>query len=214
MEGVSSQPVRLSIPAHVIYSAHEYGPMEHSQPWFNASTTSTSLQALWNRRWGFIEEQGIAPLFIGEFGTSLANPTFDTTAGSQGQWFAAFIDYLQARSDVGWSYWSANAEDRYAFFESDYKNEHTDSTPFRRLLAPENQFSRRGSALASFPNRRYIPEEIRKSGNVAGERVAACRAGEKTAPRKHMDEGLESSISTNIDRATRDAMRNLPSERP
>ena len=212
LEGVKRHPVQLSIPDHIIYSAHEYGPMEHSQPWFNASTTSASLQALWNRRWGFIEDQGIAPVFIGEFGTSLTDQHSDTTPGSQGQWFGAFINYLQTRSHVGWSYWSANAEDRYAFFKPDYVSEHADSNQLRHLLTHENLFSRSGSALATSPKQEPSLEEICQTNGVDGQGAATCPAGNHSAQRKHVDEGLQSYISENIGRATRSAIRTLPSE--
>jgi aryl-phospho-beta-D-glucosidase BglC (GH1 family) len=47
-------PVTLSSPGHVVYSAHDYGPDLFQQTWFNSSTTSASLDAVWNKYWGYL----------------------------------------------------------------------------------------------------------------------------------------------------------------
>ena len=49
LQGVAQNPVVLSSPGHVVYSAHDYGPNLFQQTWFNSATTPTSLDAVWNR---------------------------------------------------------------------------------------------------------------------------------------------------------------------
>ncbi len=121
LAGVRHSPVRLATPGHLVYSPHVYGPSEYAQPWFNAGTTPVSLAAKWRRDWGFISEDGLAPVWIGEFGTPRgADDIASAEPGSQGQWFQALIAYLGRHPEVGWTYWGLNAEDRYGLLDANY----------------------------------------------------------------------------------------------
>ena len=124
LQGVANYPVVLSSPGHVVYSAHDYGPDEFQQTWFNSSTTSASLDAVWNKFWGYIPQQNIAPLWVGEFGTgNTAADVSDSTPGSQGQWFSSLLSYIQT-NNLSWTYWALNGEDSYGLLDNGY-----DSTP-------------------------------------------------------------------------------------
>ena len=113
-------PVVLSSPGHVVYSAHDYGPSLFQQTWFNSSTTSASLDAVWNKFWGYLYAQGIAPLWVGEFGTdNTASDVSSTVAGSQGQWFSSLVSYIKA-NNLSWTYWALNGEDSYALLDNNY----------------------------------------------------------------------------------------------
>ena len=121
LAGVRTAPVHLSIPGRLVYSVHVYGPTEYAQSWFNAATTPASLAALYHRHWGFISESGIAPVWIGEFGTPNNDADVSSTEpGSEGQWFQALVAYLQSRPNIGWSYWGINGEDRYGLLDASY----------------------------------------------------------------------------------------------
>ena len=64
-------------------------------------------------------------MWVGEFGTD--NNTSDienSAAGSQGQWFASLVSYLQSNSSISWTYWALNGEDSYGLLDSNY-----DATP-------------------------------------------------------------------------------------
>jgi len=119
--GVATNPVVLSVPNQLVYSPHEYGPVLFVQKWENASTTPASLQSIWNQYWGYISANGIAPLWIGEFGTDNTNIDIqDTAAGSQGQWFQSLTSFIKANPALSWSYWAANGEDSFALLDSNY----------------------------------------------------------------------------------------------
>jgi endoglucanase len=114
-------PVVLSSPGHVVYSAHDYGPSLFQQTWFNSSTTPASLDAVWNKFWGYLYAQGTAPVWVGEFGTdNTAADVSGTTPGSQGQWFASLVSYLTANQWLNWTYWALNGEDSYALLDNNY----------------------------------------------------------------------------------------------
>jgi len=119
--GVATNPVVFSVPNQLVYSPHEYGPVLFVQKWENASTTPASLASIWNQYWGYISAQGIAPLWIGEFGTGNgATDIQDTAAGSQGQWFQSLTSFIKANPALSWSYWAANGEDSFSLLDSNY----------------------------------------------------------------------------------------------
>jgi endoglucanase len=114
-------PVTLSSPGHVVYSAHDYGPSLFQQTWFNASTTPASLAAVWDKFWGYLYKQNIAPLWVGEFGTgNAATDVQSTSAGSQGQWFSSLVSYIGTNTGMGWTYWALNGEDSFALLDNSY----------------------------------------------------------------------------------------------
>jgi endoglucanase len=121
LRGVANRPVALSVANRVVYSAHDYGPAEANQSWFNGSTTPASLAAVWDQNWGYIHNQNLAPIFIGEMGTLNSNADIQSsTPGSQGQWFSSLVQYLNGKSSMGWAYWAMNGNDRYALFNNNF----------------------------------------------------------------------------------------------
>jgi len=121
LEGVRNSPVTLSTPNRLVYSAHDYGPHEYAQTWFNASTSYSSLYTVWTNHWGFITQNGIAPVWLGEFGaTNTSADIQSNTAGSEGQWFQSLTQYLAADSTLNWTYWALNGEDSYGLLDTNY----------------------------------------------------------------------------------------------
>ena len=123
--GVAAYPVTLNVANQLVYSAHDYGPNLYGQPWFNSSTTPSSLDAIWNKYWGYLSANGTAPVWLGEFGTGNNDADIsNSAAGSQGQWFQSLITYLQDHPPISWTYWALNGEDSYGLLDGNY-----DSTP-------------------------------------------------------------------------------------
>ena len=104
LEGVRRWPVRLSRANRLVYSPHEYGPGVFAQPWFGKPDTARQLERRWQLGWGFIAQQRIAPLLIGEFGGR------KTDLGSdEGRWQRQFLDFL-GRTGASWTYWALNPD--------------------------------------------------------------------------------------------------------
>ena len=104
LEGVRTAPVRLSRPDRIVYSPHEYGPGVFYQPWFQGSDVAGALADRWQKGFGYIADQGIAPLLVGEFGGR--DVGLDT---AEGRWQRQFLDYL-SRTGASWTYWSWNPD--------------------------------------------------------------------------------------------------------
>jgi endoglucanase len=95
-------PVRLNRANKLVYSPHEYGISVFHQAWFDAPNFPANLPAIWDQQWGYIERQGIAPLLLGEFGSTLADPR-DAT------WLRELMHYTGTGvTGMDFTYWSWN----------------------------------------------------------------------------------------------------------
>ena len=95
-------PVRLSRPDKLVYSAHEYAISVFHQAWFDDPSFPANLPALWDHFWGFLERQNTAPVLIGEFGTTLADP-------KDRVWLQNLMQYLgSGPTGIDFTFWSLN----------------------------------------------------------------------------------------------------------
>ncbi len=121
LEGVKSSPVSLAVANQLVYSPHLYGPNVYKQRWFNAETTPRSLEAVWSRQWAYISEWGIAPVWLGQFGTTNDPRDIEgSKPGSEGQWFGSLIVYLSRHAEIGWTVWALNGEDADGLLDASY----------------------------------------------------------------------------------------------
>jgi len=121
LEGAKTNPLLLAVTQRLVYSAHDYGPSEYQQNWFNGGTTTQSLDAVWTKFWGYLSIDGIAPVWLGEFGTTNDAASIEAnSAGSQGQWFSSLVTYLANEPAIDWTYWALNGEDSYGLLDSNY----------------------------------------------------------------------------------------------
>ena len=121
LQGAQQQPVTLNAANQLVYSAHDYGPHEYGQRWFNGSTTQASLNQIWTNYWAYLSQNKVAPVWLGEFGTTNNSGDIqNSAAGSQGQWFQSLISFLKSNSAISWTYWALNGEDSYGLLDSNY----------------------------------------------------------------------------------------------
>jgi endoglucanase len=104
--GVAQHPVQLDVPNRLVYSAHDYATSVAQQPWFSDPSFPANMPEVWDRYWGYIFKQNIAPVWLGEFGTTL-QPAVDQ------KWLSALVTYLRSTSAYGadsfhWTFWSWN----------------------------------------------------------------------------------------------------------
>jgi endoglucanase len=116
LEGVAQYPVQLNVPNQLVYSAHDYPIDVAQQPWFSDPTYPNNLPGIWTKFWGYIAQQRIAPVWLGEFGTTLSNT-------SDMQWYQAITTYLgKGVSGINWTYWCWNPDsgDTGGILENDW----------------------------------------------------------------------------------------------
>ena len=115
LKGVATRPIVLNTANKVVYSPHEYGQSVGTQAWLQTSSQSVTnypnnLPAVFQNAWGFIAEQNIAPLWIGEFGGHFGTKPDGTSAPNQTyeeQWLAQLETYINTYG-VNYSYWCLN----------------------------------------------------------------------------------------------------------
>ena len=96
----ATRPITLTVPHRLVYSAHDYPASVYQQRWFTDPGYPANLPALWDRNWGYLQQQNIAPVLLGEFGTKL-----DTA--SDRAWLTTLVGYLVQRR-ISFAYWSYN----------------------------------------------------------------------------------------------------------
>ena len=106
--GVAQYPVRLNVAGRLVYSAHDYATSVAQQPWFSDPSFPANLPGVWDKYWGYVFKQNLAPVWVGEFGTTLASTTDQ-------KWLAALVSYLRPTSTYGgdsfqWTFWSWNPD--------------------------------------------------------------------------------------------------------
>ncbi|MDN3355759.1 cellulase family glycosylhydrolase [Actinomadura sp. DC4] len=106
LEGAGTYPVRLSVANRLVYSAHDYATSVADQTWFHDSSFPANLPGVWDRFWGYLFKQNVAPVWVGEFGTTLQSPIDQ-------QWLATLVRYLGSTAQQGadsfqWTFWSLN----------------------------------------------------------------------------------------------------------
>lgn len=131
LAGVATRPVHLQKANRLAYAPHEYGQSVGQQSWlaYDGQALPTSwpfnLYGVWRQHWGFIFEQGIAPVWIGEFGgkfgiNGAGVPGVEPHAEYEAQWLYHLANYLNGdftgsgttdlpdEQGISFSYWSFN----------------------------------------------------------------------------------------------------------
>ncbi len=169
LEGVRTHPVRLERPNRLVYSPHEYGPGVFPQPWFGRANTPALLEQRWRTGFGFIAEQGIAPILVGEFGGRNVD-----TQSAEGRWQRQFFDFI-SRTGASWTYWSLNPDsgDTGGVLKDDWTTVQVAKTALLQRMIQRQRiaFGARGAFTA--PRSRSKP----------GSRRASAPAARRTAPK-------------------------------
>lgn len=88
---VRDRPVKLSNPAKLVYSVHEY-PKEIGG--YRGPESGSGYIERMNRTWGWLMAEDVAPVWIGEMGASMKS-------ASSREWGATLLDYMNGRAKGG-----------------------------------------------------------------------------------------------------------------
>lgn len=127
---VNNVMVSLPVPNKVVYSPHEYaswmGSSAIAHEWFHPQDVVNNYPGpaypenmfeVWRRQWGYLAEENIAPVWIGEFGSYFriggdpvsGNATsYDAThLDLDEKWISKLAEYCNTHS-IGFAYWAWN----------------------------------------------------------------------------------------------------------
>lgn len=134
LSGVRDRPIVLIEPNRLVYSVHEYGISVGDQPWLAKDLTIPlgwpfNLYGIWQQHWGFIFEEAIAPVWIGEVGGKFGidgsgQLTMSNNVQFERQWIYHLQRYMDGYFDGGdtrylqstdkgisFAYWALNPSD-------------------------------------------------------------------------------------------------------
>lgn len=111
LTGARGRPVQLSVPDRVVYSAHVYQWSGWGQLYPYSRRTYKEFAAAMRENWGYLMEEDLAPVWVGEVGTP-----DEPTDGDENYWrhLVQFLDEVGA----GWGYWALNARKATGDWES------------------------------------------------------------------------------------------------
>jgi endoglucanase len=116
LRGVAKLPITIgSYQSQVVYTPHEYGPSVFVQTWFYEGFNKNTLYAdCWYPSWFYIVTEGIAPIYIGEWGGKL-------DGGDNEKWMTAFRDFIMEKN-LNHTYWcyNANSNDTQGLVTADW----------------------------------------------------------------------------------------------
>lgn len=131
LSGVATRQIKLTVPNRLVYSVHEYGQSAGQQDWlardgYAPAQWPLNLYSVWRQHWGFIFEQNIAPIWIGEVGGKFGvdgsgNVVSDSNSQYERQWIYHLQRYMDGYHDgsairqldgddqgISFAYWSLN----------------------------------------------------------------------------------------------------------
>ncbi len=156
--GVRDRPIELDVPNKLVYSPHDYPNSIYEQPWFKEPGFPANLPAKFDQMWGYIFKEGIAPIYLGEFGTRLRDP-------KDAPWFEAITSYLSGDFDnngtndlapgqlgISWTFWSwnPNSGDTGGILKDDWRSVNEDKMAYLRPITFDMPEGGGGTAQVSF----------------------------------------------------------------
>ncbi|MFZ6761837.1 glycoside hydrolase family 5 protein [Pseudoroseomonas sp. WGS1072] len=115
LQGAATDPVVLPVANKLVYSPHDYPNSVYGQPWFNDPNFPGNLHEVFQKQWGYLSSQGIAPILLGEFGSKLEGDSKDWA------WLDVLIRALNGDANgdgvtdpgapaagLSWAWWSWN----------------------------------------------------------------------------------------------------------
>ena len=116
LSGARQHPIELSSPSKLVYSAHEYGPEVFAQPWFESSAFPGNLPGIWDSHFGFLMNESLGHVFIGEFG--IRDPA--AYEGRSQTWFDTFLQYMGPGYSFTFWCWNPNSGDTEGILDYDW----------------------------------------------------------------------------------------------
>ena len=153
--GVKDRPIVFNVANRLVYSPHDYPNSVFPQTWFQTTDFGADLPAVFRKAWGYIYEENIAPIYIGEFGTKLVDP-------KDAVWLEALTSYISGdldnngtndipagNQDISWTYWSwnPNSGDTGGILADDWRTVNQSKMAY---LTPVQFTAAGGSSLAAF----------------------------------------------------------------
>ena len=116
LSGARDNPIKISKPDKLVYSAHEYGPEVHDQDWFTAASFPDNLDEVWDKHFSFLMKENLGHILIGEFG--IKDPKY--LSNKTGQWFDKLLSTWGSKASWTFWCWNPNSGDTEGILKYDW----------------------------------------------------------------------------------------------
>ena len=138
LRGARERPIELDVEGRLVYSPHDYPRSVVDVPWLRDATPEQMVQ-LFRKHWGYLAEEGIAPVLIGETGARMDDP-------EDAAYLDALFGYLEGLADaspggtggagVAWWGWNPNSHDTGGLLGDDWRTLHEGKLAYLDGLDP------------------------------------------------------------------------------
>jgi len=182
--------------AQIVYSPHDYGPKVFEQPWFEGGFTYESLMKdAWYDYWLYIQEENIAPIFVGEWGGFME--------GDNLKWMEYFRQLI-AEKHLHHTFWcfNANSGDTGGLVKDDFKTWDEEKYAFVREVLWQTEDGKfigldhavplgaNGIALSDYTGVKVTPAPVTLAAETTATDVDVTVATDGTEP-------VESAVTEN-----------------
>jgi aryl-phospho-beta-D-glucosidase BglC (GH1 family) len=115
LKGAGERPIELDVEGRLVYSPHDYPFSVQNVPWLDGATAE-EMRELFHEHWGYLAEEGHAPVLIGETGGRMEHADdalyLDT--------LFEYLGELGAAGGVTWWGWNPNSHDTGGLLGDDW----------------------------------------------------------------------------------------------
>jgi endoglucanase len=166
LSGAATAPVELNVPDRLVYSPHDYGPAISAQTWFSDPSFPANLPGEWDRHWGYLARENVAPVAIGELGG------WSFGSDADGLWQTSLLRYIAA-NHLSAFVWSLNPSwDTGGILDGDWStvNQQKEQA-YRPILAPAIDSGPSG-VFGRSPTQPYVAAQVSADGPPAAIRLS------------------------------------------
>ena len=129
LKGAQERPIELDLDGRLVYSVHDYPRSVRDVPWLKGATPEEMVENF-RQHWGYLLEEGTAPVLIGETGARMES-------AEDAAYLDALFGYLEdlgeehgANPGVTWWGWNPNSHDTGGLLDDDWRTLHADKLAY------------------------------------------------------------------------------------
>ena len=134
LKGVLDEPITLDQANKLVYSPHDYPSSVVDVPWLKNATPEEMVEGF-RDHWGFIVENEIAPVLIGETGARMTDQNDAVYMDALFGYLNELSDLAPASANVTWWGWNPNSGDTGGLLADDWRTLHDDKLAYLDQLS-------------------------------------------------------------------------------
>lgn len=125
LKAAGERPVELDLDNRLVYTPHDYPYSVQNVPWLEGATAE-DMKELFREHWGYLAEEGIAPILVGETGGRMVDEADSLYLDT----LFEYLGELGAAGGVTWWGWNPNSGDTGGLLADDWSTIHTEKLAY------------------------------------------------------------------------------------